>query len=79
MEQTVGFEHTQLKGLTIKNMIITITCTASIVITIMSAYSGLKSQNDINDLRIRVTEARVTVLEQNLRELQLKILSDPKK
>lgn len=68
---TPGIEHTQLKGLTIKNMIVTIACTASIVITVATAYFGLKSQNDINDLRIRIIEAKVTVLEQELRELQV--------
>jgi len=73
MEQTMpGIEHTQLKGLTIKNMIVTIACTTSMVIAVMGAYYGLKSQNDINDLRIRVTEARITVLEQQIREMQLK-------
>lgn len=71
MEQTApGIEHTQLRGLTIKNMIVTIACTASIVVTVMTAYNGLKSQNDINDLRIRVTEARITVLEQQIHEMQ---------
>lgn len=81
MESTPGFEHSQLRGITIKNMIVTVACTATLVISLMTAYSGLKSdnlttrqmqdeQNKILELRIRIIEDQQKLLSQQIRELQ---------
>lgn len=80
-ETTPGFEHSQLKGITIKNMIVTIVCTASLVVTIMGAYTGLKeqidhqqyrqdTQNQLIDLRLKAVEDQQTLIRQQIKELQ---------
>lgn len=76
-ESTPGFEHNQLRGITIKNMIVTIVCTATLVTTILTTYFGLKDDmkdirdnqntyNKITDLRLKAIEDR-----QNFFELQI--------
>lgn len=76
-----GFEHSQLKGITIKNMIVTIICTASIVASVMTTYFNLKSQiievrddqnlsNRIMDIRIKLLESQIIVVQQQIGELQ---------
>lgn len=80
-ETTPGFEHSQLKGITIKNMIVTVVCTASLVITIMGAYNGLKesmteqrlrqdTQNQLIDLRLKAVEDQQTIIRQQIKEIQ---------
>jgi len=77
----VGFEHNQLRGITIKNMIVTIVCTASIVVSVMTTYFNLKSgqdaiqytqdkQNIVTDLRLRAIEAQIVVINKQIEELQ---------
>lgn len=76
-----GFEHSELKGITIKNMIVTVICTATLVITIMGSYAGLKAEisdvrhdqsehDKITDLRIRVVEDQQKILSEQIKELQ---------
>lgn len=63
-----AIEHKELKGITIKNLVVTIMSTASIVVSVMSTYFGLK--NDIRDIKAsRETETKVT-------NIRLKILED---
>ena len=80
-ETTPGFEHSQLKGITIKNMIVTVVCTASLVVTIMGAYSGLKesmteqrlrqdTQNQLIDLRLKAVEDQQIIIRQQIKEIQ---------
>jgi hypothetical protein len=77
-----GFEHSQLRGITIKNMIVTIVCTATLVSTIMTAYFGIRS--DIKDIRDnqntydKITDLRLKAIEdrQNLLELQIRQIKD---
>jgi len=75
------FEHTQLKGITVKNVIVTIISTASIVISVMTTYFGLKSQIQemkadsktearINNIRITVLENQVTLLQKDVETLK---------
>ena len=69
-----AIEHTELKGITIKNMIVTVISTASIVVSVMSTYFGLKAdiqeikssqetEAKINNIRIKMLEGQVTVLQ----------------
>jgi hypothetical protein len=76
-----GFEHTALRGITIKNMIVTIVCTATIVISVMATYQGLRSdmnsqnlnqnnQNKIFELRIKIIEDEVSIINNRIDELK---------
>ena len=69
-----AIEHTELKGITIKNMIVTVISTASIVVSVMTAYFGLKAdiqqikaaqetEAKINNIRIKMLEGQVTLLQ----------------
>ncbi len=69
-----AIEHRELKGITIRNLIVTVVSTASIVASVMTTYFGLK--NDIRDIRsaqetqARVFEIRLKVLEGQVSLLQ---------
>jgi len=82
-EITPGFEHNQIKGITIKNMIVTVVCTASIVASVTTAYFGItnsissigykqEEQNKIIDLRIRTLEDQQKLIREEIRDLQMK-------
>jgi hypothetical protein len=73
-------EHRELKGITIKNLLITIFSTASIVASVMTSYLQLKSdihdirlsqetQNRVYDIRLKVLETQVSVLQRQVDEL----------
>jgi hypothetical protein len=68
------FEHREIRGITIKNMIVTIASTISIVVSVMTGYFQLKG--DIKDIRssqetqMRVTELRLKVIENQVAILQ---------
>ena len=72
-----SIEHQQLKGITLKNLLVTIVSTASIVASVMTTYFGLKS--DINDMKIRqeaqtrVNEIRLKILEGQVAVLQTEV------
>lgn len=76
-----GIEHQQLKGLTIKNLVVTIVSTASIVASVMTTYFQLKgdigdiknqqeTQNRVNDIRLKTLEGRVEILEMQVRNIK---------
>lgn len=76
-----GFENQTLRGITVKNMIVTILCTASIVISVMTTYYNLKSDikdvkdnqdlsNRITDVRLKMLETQIVVIQQQVSELQ---------
>jgi len=73
-----AIEHQQLKGITVKNFILTIASTISIVVSIMTTYFGLKS--DISDIKAanevtnRVTELRLKTLETEVFVLQQDVI-----
>lgn len=78
-----AIEHRELKGITIKNLIVTVASTASIVISVMTTYFQLKSdihdvrttqetQARINEIRLKVLEGNVAVLQQEVDELMIK-------
>ena len=70
-------EHKELKGITIKNIAVTILSTASIVASVMTSYFNLKS--DVSDLRLRqettdrISEIRLKVLENRVNILQQEV------
>ena len=76
-----SIEHRQLKGITIKNIVVTIISTASIVTSVMASYFQLKSdisevkvrqeaQTRINEVRLRVLEGQVTVLHREVEDIK---------
>ncbi len=62
-----AIEHTELKGITIRNMVVTVISTASIVASVMTTYYGLK--NDIMEIKstqeteTRINNIRIKMLE----------------
>lgn len=78
-----AIEHKELKGITIRNMVVTITSTASIVAAVMTTYFNLQSNisdiknkqettERVNEIRLKVLEGQVAVLQQEVQELQIK-------
>lgn len=76
-----SIEHRQLKGITVKNLIVTIVSTASIVISVMTTYFGLKAdisevrssqetQNRVNEIRLKVLEGQVAILQTEVEQLK---------
>ena len=76
-------EHRELKGITIKNLLVTIFSTASIVASVMTSYLQLKSdihdikiaqetQNRVYDIRLKVLETQVSVLQRQVDEIKSK-------
>ncbi len=72
-----ALEHRELRGITIKNLVVTIISTASIVVSVTTSYFQLK--NDIHDIKTtqenqsRVNEIRLKVLESNVAMLQQQV------
>jgi len=75
------FEHREIRGITIKNMIVTIASTASIVISVMTTYFQLKgdmqdiratqeTQARVNEIRLKTVEAQVQLLSSEVAELK---------
>ena len=70
-------EHRELKGITVRNIIVTIVSTASIVASVVTTYFQLKA--DIHDVSIkqeaqaRVDEVRLKVLENEVAILQRQV------
>jgi hypothetical protein len=78
-----AIEHKELKGITIKNIIVTIVSTASIVASVMTSYFNLKGDvyelrtkqettERINEIRLKLLESQVAVLQQEVQEIKFK-------
>jgi hypothetical protein len=76
-----SIEHRQLKGITIKNIVVTIISTASIVTSVMASYFQLRSdisevkvrqeaQARVYEVRLRVLEGQVTVLQREVEDIK---------
>ncbi len=74
-------EHRELKGITVKNLVLTLVSTASIVASVMTTYLQLKNdihdlkltqetQNRVNDIRLKVLESEVSLLQQQVDEIR---------
>jgi hypothetical protein len=77
-----SIEHQQLKGITIKNIIVTIVSTAGIVASVMTTYFELKgdikdvkvvqdAQNRVNEIRLKVLEGQVALLQKEVEYIKL--------
>jgi hypothetical protein len=76
-----AIEHKELKGITLRNLIVTIVSTASIVASVMTTYFQLKddvrdikteqsTQNRLNELRLKTLESQVAVLQKEVDNLK---------
>jgi putative exporter of polyketide antibiotics len=76
-----AIEHKELKGITVKNMIVTIFSTASIVASVMTTYFNLKSDvselrnrqettDRVNEIRLKVLESEVGILQQEVQQIK---------
>ena|SRR5476651_747807 len=83
-----AIEHRELKGITIKNLVVSIVSTASIVASVMTTYFGLKSdiqeikssqttESKINNIRIKVLEDEVNLLQKEVDEIKLPYKENP--
>ncbi|GAA3994659.1 hypothetical protein [Mucilaginibacter dorajii] len=74
-------EHREIRGITLKNIVVTVVSTISIVITVMTSYFQLKSnlqevraiqetQNRVNEVRLKILENQVSVLQQEVNEIK---------
>ncbi|WP_461451066.1 hypothetical protein [Mucilaginibacter sp.] len=81
-----AIEHQELKGITIKNIIVTVVSTASIVASVMTTYFNLKNDmsqlrnkqettDRVNEIRLKVLESEVNILQQQLQEIKYKQLT----
>ncbi|MDB4926766.1 hypothetical protein [Mucilaginibacter sp.] len=72
-----AIEHKELKGITIKNLVVTVVSTASIVVSVMTSYYQLRSDihdvKSIQDTQSRVNEIRLKILENNVAVLQQQV------
>lgn len=74
-------EHRELKGITVRNLIVTIVSTASIVASVMTTYFQLKAdihdvslkqetQARVDEIRLKVLENQVAILQQQVDEIK---------
>lgn len=70
-------ENHQIKGITIKNVVVTIISTASIVASVTTAYYNLRAEIQQNradrETETRLTNLRLTVLENEVSLLQKEV------
>jgi hypothetical protein len=84
-----AIEQHELKGITIKNIIVTIVSTASIVASVMTTYFNLKNDmsqlrdrqettDRVNEIRLKVLESQVNILQQQVQEIKYNKQATPK-
>jgi len=84
-----AIEHQELKGITIKNIIVTVVSTASIVASVMTTYFNLKNDmselrnkqettDRVNEIRLKVLESEVNILQQQVQEIKYNKQTTPK-
>ena len=84
-----AIEHQELKGITVKNIIVTIVSTASIVASVMTTYFNLKNDMNqlrdrqettdrVNEIRLKVLESQVNILQQQVQEIKYNKQTTPK-
>ena len=73
-------EHRELKGITVRNLVVTVISTASIVASVMTTYFQLKSdihevslkqetQARVEEIRLKVLESEVAILQHRVDEI----------
>jgi hypothetical protein len=76
-----AIEHQELKGITVKNIIVTVVSTASIVASVMTTYFNLQNNMNqlrdqqettdrVNEIRLKVLESQVNILQQQVQEIK---------
>jgi len=84
-----AIEHKELKGITVKSIVVTIMSTASIVASVMTTYFNLKTEvtelrdrqetiDRVNELRLKVLESQVGILQQQVQEIKYNKQITPK-
>jgi hypothetical protein len=72
-----AIEHQQIKGITIKNLIVTIFSTITIVSSVLTSYFGIKADvaavSAHQDSIDRVTEVRLKMLETEVYTLRAEV------
>jgi cell division protein FtsL len=74
-------EQHEIRGITLKNITVTILSTISIVVSVMTTYFQLKgdiqdvrasqeTQSRVNEVRLKILENQVSVLQQEVTELK---------
>jgi hypothetical protein len=77
-----AIEQHELKGITLKHVLVTIISTSSIVASVMTTYFGLKTdireikdtqqmETRVNNLRLKVLENQVAMLQKQVDEIKL--------
>jgi len=77
-----AIEHQELKGITVRNLVVTVVSTASIVASVMTTYFGLKTDireikttqatdTRINNIRLKMLEDNVALLQKEVDEIKL--------
>lgn len=75
-----NIEHKEIKGITLKNLAVTVFSMISIVVSVMGTYfklqidlSELKTQQEaqsrISEIRLKVLEEQVALLQQQMKEI----------
>ena len=83
-----AIEHQELKGITLKNLVVTVISTASIVASVMTTYFGLKNdiseikssqetETKIYNIRIKILEDDVALLQKKVDEIKVKNAESP--
>jgi hypothetical protein len=76
-----AIEHTELRGITIKNMLVTVVSTASIVASLATAYYNLKNditgvkneqntENKVYDMRLKIVESEIAILQTEVHQMR---------
>src|ERR1700761_5523513 len=74
-------EHKELRGITIRNLMVTVMSTASIVASVMTTYYGLKddihkisatqeTQSRVYEIRLKMLETETALLQQQVTGLK---------
>jgi hypothetical protein len=74
-------EHRELRGITVRNLIVTVISTASIVASVVTTYFELKgdildvkaqqeTQWRVNEIRLKVLEGEVALLQTQVEQLK---------
>ncbi|MCD8740374.1 hypothetical protein LT679_07150 [Mucilaginibacter roseus] len=75
-----NIEHKEIKGITLKNLIVTVFSMISIVVSVMGTYFKLQidlselkteqaAQSRISEVRLKVLEEQVALLQQQMKEI----------
>ena len=83
-----AIENKELKGITIKNIIVTVISTASIVVSVMGTYASLKegiqdaqrkqeTVNRVNEIRLKLVEEQVSLLQHQVEVLRAEKPTSP--